>query len=71
GVKVIHPGDKLKYKKAHMEQYIPGWLLFTPKNIQKQYNIDPTKAQPGHRGDHTYADKIRFTYALIVADESK
>ncbi|EAM5079101.1 LysM peptidoglycan-binding domain-containing protein, partial [Salmonella enterica subsp. enterica serovar Enteritidis] len=26
---------------------------------------------PGHRGDHTYADKIRFTYALIVADESK
>ncbi|EAO1281373.1 LysM peptidoglycan-binding domain-containing protein, partial [Salmonella enterica] len=20
---------------------------------------------------HTYADKIRFTYALIVADESK
>ncbi|EBH0428833.1 LysM peptidoglycan-binding domain-containing protein, partial [Salmonella enterica] len=22
-------------------------------------------------GDHTYADKIRFTYALIVADESK
>ncbi|EAN4834628.1 LysM peptidoglycan-binding domain-containing protein, partial [Salmonella enterica] len=23
------------------------------------------------RGDHTYADKIRFTYALIVADESK
>ncbi|EAA6361222.1 LysM peptidoglycan-binding domain-containing protein, partial [Salmonella enterica subsp. enterica serovar Enteritidis] len=24
-----------------------------------------------HRGDHTYADKIRFTYALIVADESK
>ncbi|EBU0797077.1 LysM peptidoglycan-binding domain-containing protein, partial [Salmonella enterica subsp. enterica serovar Senftenberg] len=21
--------------------------------------------------DHTYADKIRFTYALIVADESK
>ncbi|EAN4127681.1 LysM peptidoglycan-binding domain-containing protein, partial [Salmonella enterica] len=45
--------------------------LFTPENIQKQYNIDPTKAQPGHRGDHTYADKIRFTYALIVADESK
>ncbi|EBL4889480.1 LysM peptidoglycan-binding domain-containing protein [Salmonella enterica] len=71
GVKVIHPGDKLKYKKAHMEQYIPGWLLFTPENIQKQYNIDPTKVQPGHRGDHTYADKIRFTYALIVADESK
>ncbi|EAA6842157.1 LysM peptidoglycan-binding domain-containing protein [Salmonella enterica] len=71
GVKVIHPGDKLKYKKAHLEQYIPGWLLFTPENIKKQYNIDPTKAQPGHRGDHTYADKIRFTYALIVADESK
>lgn len=71
GVKVIHPGDKLKYKKAHLEQYIPGWFLFTPENIQKQYNIDPTKAQPGHRGDHTYADKIRFTYGLIVADERK
>ena len=24
GVKIIHPGDKLKYKKAHLEQYIPG-----------------------------------------------
>ena len=71
GVKVIHPGDKLKYKKAHLEQYIPGWFLFTPENIQKQYNIDPTKAQPGHRGDHTYADKIRFTYDLLVADERK
>lgn len=71
GVKVIHPGNKLKYKKAHIEQCIPGWLLFTPENIQKQYNIDPTKAQPGHRGDHTYADKIRFTYDLIVADERK
>lgn len=34
-------------------------------------NSGHQKAQPGHRGDHTYADKIRFTYDLIVADERK
>lgn len=71
GDKIIHPGDILKYKKSHIEQYIPGWFLFTPKNIHIQYNVDPAKAKPGHEGDPYYEDKLKFTYALIIADEKK
>ncbi|UWM63546.1 LysM peptidoglycan-binding domain-containing protein [Enterobacter sp. CP102] len=71
GVKVIHPGDKLKYKKAHLEQYIPGWKLFTPQNIQIQYNGDPKRATTSNPGDINYADKIQYIYDLIIADEIK
>lgn len=71
GDKILHPGDKLKYKKAHIEQYIPGWSLFTAENIKKQYNGDPAKAKAGHRGDKHYAAKIKFLYDLITADELK
>lgn len=71
GVKVIHPGDKLKYKKAHLEQYIQGWKLFTPKNIQIQYNGDPKRATVSKPGDINYADKFKYVYSLIVSDENK
>lgn len=71
GVKVIHPGDKLKYKKAHLEQYIPGWKLFTPQNIQIQYNRDPGRAITSNPGDVNYADIIKYVYDLIIADENK
>lgn len=71
GNKKIHPGDKLKYKKAHIEQYIPGWALFTPKNIQIQYNGDPKRATALNPGDGSYADKIKYVYDIIVADEKK
>ncbi|MBJ9848103.1 LysM peptidoglycan-binding domain-containing protein [Citrobacter sp. Cpo044] len=71
GVKVIHPGDKLKYKKAHLEQYIQGWKLFTPKNIQIQYNGDRKRATVSKPGDINYADKFKYVYSLIVSDENK
>ncbi|EHB3782782.1 LysM peptidoglycan-binding domain-containing protein [Salmonella enterica subsp. houtenae serovar 17:z29:-] len=71
GNKTIHPRDKLKYKKAHIEQYIPGWTLFTPQNIQIQYNGDPKKATADKPGDGSYADKIKYAYELIIADESR
>jgi len=71
GIKAIHPGDKLKYKQAHLEQYIPGWKLFTPQNIQIQYNGDPKRATASKPGDLNYADKFEYVYGLIVADENK
>ena len=71
GNKTLHPGDKLKYKKAHIEQYIPGWALFTPENIQIQYNGDPKKATASNPGDGNYAQKIKYIYDLIIADENK
>lgn len=40
-------------------------------SVRMGKTLGTKKAQPGHRGDHTYADKIRFTYDLIVADERK
>lgn len=71
GNKIMHPGDKIKYKKAHIEQYIPGWLSFTPENIRNQYNIDPAKSNSKKAGDKDYAEKIKFVYNLIIADENK
>jgi Zn-dependent peptidase ImmA (M78 family) len=71
GIKAIHPGDKLKYKKSHLEQYIPGWKLLTPQNIQIQYNGDPKRATASEPGDINYADKVEYVYGLIVADENK
>lgn len=70
GNKLIHPGDNVKYKKAHIEYYIPGWLLFTSKNIRNQYNIDPRFAKKQSPGDGNYAEKIEYTYRLIADDES-
>lgn len=71
GNKTIHPGDRLEYRKAHIEQYIPGWYLFTPENIQIQYNGDPKKATTSKPGDGNYAEKIKYVYSLIVADENE
>lgn len=71
GIKAIHTGDKLKYKKSHLEQYIPRWKLFTPRNIQIQYNGDPKRATASKPGDINYSDKFEYVYGLIVADENK
>lgn len=45
--------------------------MFTPKNIQIQYNGDPKRATVSKPGDINYADKFKYVYSLIVSDENK
>ncbi len=53
--KILHLGDKIKYKSAKMQRVIIGWMPFTTQNIADRYNV----------GDFNYATKLDFVLYLF------
>ena len=55
GMKVLQPGQKLKYRKASIGRIITGWRAITPSNLYTYYN----------KGDALYAQKLTYVLALF------
>lgn len=54
-VKMLQPGQKLKYRKASIKRIITGWRAITPSNLYTYYNT----------GDALYAQKLNYVLALF------
>jgi hypothetical protein len=54
-LKVIHPKDKVQYRKAKMQRQITGWRLLTAATLASRYNV----------GDSSYAEKLNYVKALL------
>lgn len=51
----LHPGDVLRFHKAHTGRKIIGWHAFTPDVIAAKYNV----------GDASYAEKLRYVMEAL------
>lgn len=56
GVRVLHPGQVLKYQKASRQTVIAGWRAATTANVAMYYNGG---------GDAAYAKKLDFALSVI------
>lgn len=54
-VKMLQPGQKLKYRKASIKRIITGWRAITSSNLYTYYN----------KGDALYAQKLDYVLALF------
>jgi hypothetical protein len=52
---VIHPRDKLIYKKAQIKSVIIGWRTFNSATVASRYNV----------GDPAYAEKIDYCLSVM------
>ena len=52
---VLHPGQKLKYRKASIQRVITGWMGATSANLAARYNT----------GDSHYKEKLDYVLSLF------
>ncbi|HEV3189075.1 MAG TPA: LysM domain-containing protein, partial [Polyangiaceae bacterium] len=55
GVNVLHPKQKLKFRKASMRRVLTGWLPATTTTVAQRYNV----------GDPDYAAKLNYCLSTM------